>query len=88
MIVRIDTSFVKDAERIRDQRLLNRVANCINQVIGADSMNRITSAKKMIGETCYYRIRMGDYRIGLRVDRDTVFFIRILHRKEIYKYFP
>ena len=88
MIVQIDRSFVKDAERIKDQRLLNRIAYYINQVIDADSLDRIHSVKKMKGETNYYRIRIGDYRIGLRADRDSVIFIRVLHRKEIYKYFP
>jgi mRNA interferase RelE/StbE len=88
MIVRIDKSFLKDAERIKDQRLLNRIANCINQVIETDSLDRINSVKKLKGEACFYRIRLGDYRVGLRVDQDTVIFIRLLHRKEIYKYFP
>jgi mRNA interferase RelE/StbE len=88
MIVLIDKSFVKDAGRIKDQRLLNRIANCINQVIDTDSLDRINSIKRMKGETCYYRIRLGDYRVGLRVDGYTVIFIRALHRKEIYKYFP
>jgi mRNA interferase RelE/StbE len=88
MIVQIDKSFVKDAERIKDQRLLNRIATCINQVIGADSLDKINSVKKMKGETCFYRIRVGDYRVGFRVNGDTVIFIRVLLRKEIYKYFP
>ena len=88
MIVQIDKSFVKDTERIKDQRFLNRIANCIKQVIDTDSLDRINSVKRMKGETCYYRIRLGDYRVGLRVDEDTVIFIRVLHRKEIYKYFP
>ncbi len=88
MIVQIDKSFVKDVERIKDQRLLNRIANCINQVIHTDSLDKINSVKRMKGETCYYRIRLGDYRIGLRIVGDTLIFIRILHRKEIYKYFP
>jgi mRNA interferase RelE/StbE len=88
MIVQIDKSFVKDVERIKDQRLLNRIAICIDQLIDADSLDRINSVKRMKGETCYYRIRLGDFRVGLRVDGDTVFFLRVLHRKEIYKYFP
>jgi mRNA interferase RelE/StbE len=88
MIVQIDKSFVKDAERIKDQRLLNRIANCINQVIDTDSLERINAVKRMKGETSFYRIRLGDYRLGLRVEGDKVIFIRVLHRKEIYKYFP
>jgi hypothetical protein len=40
MIVKIDKGFVKDTERIKDQRLLNRIANCIKQVIIKNSPHR------------------------------------------------
>ncbi len=60
-------------------------------LILADSINRlvdIPNCRKMRGYKNYYRIRMGDYRIGLELDNDTVVFKRYLHRKDIYKYFP
>ncbi|WP_202218315.1 type II toxin-antitoxin system RelE/ParE family toxin [Okeania sp. KiyG1] len=44
--------------------------------------------KKLKGEEEYYRIRVGDYRLGIKVNDGIVFFVRILHRKEIYRYFP
>jgi len=36
----------------------------------------------------YYRIRLGDYRLGLILKSDTLVFVRLLHRKDLYKYFP
>lgn len=36
----------------------------------------------------YYRIRIGNYRIGFRKDKDQIIFSRVLHRKDIYKLFP
>jgi len=36
----------------------------------------------------YFRIRVGDYRLGFSFHNDTVTLIRFLHRKEIYRYFP
>ncbi len=42
----------------------------------------------MKGSRNYYRIRIGDYRAGIIVEGLTVEFIRFLHRKDIYKYFP
>jgi mRNA interferase RelE/StbE len=88
MIVLIDKSFSKDTGRIKDQHLLDRISNCIRQVMESDKLDKINSLKRMTGETCYYRIRLGYYRIGLRVNGDTVIFLRVLHRKEIYKFFP
>ena len=34
------------------------------------------------------RSRMGQYRIGFYYGNKTVELVRILHRKEIYRYFP
>jgi mRNA-degrading endonuclease RelE of RelBE toxin-antitoxin system len=35
-----------------------------------------------------YRIRIGDYRLGIIFDGETLIFERVLHRKGIYRYFP
>jgi mRNA interferase RelE/StbE len=42
----------------------------------------------MKGYSGYYKIRFGDYRVGLHIENDTVIFERVLHRKEIYRHFP
>jgi mRNA-degrading endonuclease RelE of RelBE toxin-antitoxin system len=34
------------------------------------------------------RFRVADYRIGFIFDGQTVIFFRVLHRKDIYRYFP
>ena len=88
MVVKIDKSFVKDVNRIKDQRLRNHIADCIDQMQKAESLSQIISLKKITGESSYYRIRLGDYRLGIRVSGNSVIFIRALHRKEIYRYFP
>ena len=44
--------------------------------------------KKLSGGGDYYRIRVGDYRTGIALEGETVAFVRCLHRKEIYRYFP
>lgn len=45
---------------------------------------------RLRGYKDYYRIRVGDYRIGLRLDLDRrlVEFRRVLHRSRIYRSFP
>jgi mRNA interferase RelE/StbE len=37
-----------------------------------------------------YKIRIGDYRIGLSIDKEKkeIICVRIAHRKDIYKLFP
>jgi mRNA interferase RelE/StbE len=43
---------------------------------------------KLRGFSFYYRIRLGYYRLGFKKSNGEVVFMRILPRKDIYKYFP
>ena len=42
----------------------------------------------MRGYAGRYRIRIGDYRIGIEVNEDVIEVMRVLHRREFYNYFP
>ena len=45
---------------------------------------------KMKGYKDKYKIRVGDYRVGLTIDKknQTMICQRVAHRREIYKIFP
>ncbi len=43
---------------------------------------------KLKGGKNFWRIKIGDYRVGIEVEGDTVILVRILRRKDIYRYFP
>ncbi|MBF0537765.1 MAG: type II toxin-antitoxin system RelE/ParE family toxin [Nitrospirae bacterium] len=43
---------------------------------------------KLKNQDSFYKIRVGDYRVGIFIDNDTVEFRRVLHRREIYRFFP
>lgn len=88
MKVRFRTSFKKDLKRIQDRALLAQVSNVIEGVKSADSVGNINNLLKLKGYREFYRIRIGNYRIGLRVAEGEVIFVRLLHRKEIYRFFP
>jgi mRNA interferase RelE/StbE len=45
-------------------------------------------AEKLQGYKNFYKIRFGHYCVGIHFENNTVTFERVLHRKEIYKYFP
>lgn len=80
--------FERDIEKIRMQSVKDDIANAIEQVEQADGMPAIVNLKKLKGFKTAYRIRIGDYRIGVFIDGDTVEFARVVHRKDIYKLFP
>jgi mRNA interferase RelE/StbE len=82
-------SFAKDLKRhANDRNLLARIQEIILEVEAASSISTINNLKKLKAEGSYFRIRTGNYRIGLSIDGDTVTFVRALHRSEMYRYFP
>lgn len=88
MKVAFKKSFLKELQKLRNKGLKNSIAESIIQVESAHSITQIRNIKKLTGFDNYYRIRIGDYRIGLKIDGDTVYFVVFEHRKDIYKKFP
>ena len=81
-------SFLRDLKRVKDTTIRNRVRETIESVEQAQSLEEISDLRKLKYGDRYYRIRMGDYRLGLALKHDTLVFVRFLHRKDLYKYFP
>ncbi len=88
MNVLIDKSFEKDVQLIHDSRLRIKLADVIDEIIVVKRIIDLKSIKKLKGDNISYRIRIGDYRIGLEYDDNCVKLIRFLHRKKIYKSSP
>jgi mRNA interferase RelE/StbE len=86
--VEFRASFAKDLEKIKNKKLTARVRQVIDRVERAQSLQEVENLKKLRGGDRYYRIRIGDYRIGLAVEGNTVTFVRFLHRSDVYRYFP
>ena len=88
MNVLIDTYFKKDTAKIIDKKLLNSIADCIEEIKELKKLSEITNCKKLKGGKNAYRIKVGDYRIGFIFEKQTIEFVRFLHRSEIYNRFP
>jgi len=89
MKVKFDKSFIKAIDKIKDASLLKRIESVIYKIEAVDSIDKLSNTKKLIGYTTYYRIKIGDYRIGLELINSTeVRLISVLHRKDIYNKFP
>lgn len=88
MKVAFRESFLRDLRAIKDQNALRRIRKVIDNVEQADKPADISNLKKLKGQGRYYRIRIGEHRVGLKIEADTVTFVRVLNRKEIYRYFP
>ena len=81
-------SFEKDIRKLKDTQVLAKVKVVILTVENATNLEEIPNLKKLTAKGSFYRIRIGDYRIGIIVTGDVVSFIRVLHRKDMYRSFP
>jgi len=88
MEVQFTNKFSRQLDKIKDRKLIDSVSEKVREVIQADELSQITHLKKLKGYKQFYRIRIGDYRIGLKIEKKTFIFSTIAHRKDIYKHFP
>jgi mRNA interferase RelE/StbE len=88
MEILFEKSFARDLKKIKEKHLRKQVQEVINQVASAASIREISNLRKLEGFEIYYRIRVGDHRIGIEISEGQVIFVRFLNRKDIYRYFP
>lgn len=82
------SSFAKDISAIKSKSLRHRTEELIELVEQAPNLAVIPNLKKLRYSGNYYRVRVAEYRTGLVLEGDVVTFVRCLHRKDIYRYFP
>ena len=88
MKVTFRQSFARDLKKVKDQAVLDRVRRAIEQVEGASTTQELRDLKKMSGAGNFYRIRVGDYRLGVVAEGGQVEFVRCLPRRDLYRFFP
>jgi mRNA interferase RelE/StbE len=86
--VEFRASFIKDLRKIKDTSIKRQVSGVISVVEHAKSLQEIENLKKLMGGKNYCRPRISDCRLGLILESDVLIFVRLLRRKEIYRYFP
>ncbi len=88
MNVLYEKSFLKDLKKRTDSILKKRVGSIITEIKRAEDKSELSNIEKLKGHDSAYKIRIGDYRMGLFIEENSIIFSRLLHRKEIYKKFP
>lgn len=89
MEVIFDKSFLKAIDKLTDKALKKKIEKVIIELEESDSLLKVKNIKKMEGFKSFYRIRVGDFRIGFELEKSTTIrLITIARRKDIYKIFP
>lgn len=82
-------TFIKDLKRLKSTVSFQQIKSLVFEEIPRfDALDEVANLKRLKGYETAYRIRVGDYRIGFLLEGDTIIFQRVLHRREIYRYFP
>lgn len=91
MEVVIAKSFLKDL-KTKPKYVVQAVEQLIDQLESSAKLEKSgVDYTKMAGQKRgehYYRIRLGEWRVGVEYIHPKIIVIRILARGEIYKYFP
>ena len=89
MKVTFTNKYEKQFDRLSDAKLRKQVIAAVKSIIDAQRIEDIPSIKKLKGFTNAYRVRSGQYRIGLIRETDgTILIAAIDTRKDSYRAFP
>ncbi|TRU32836.1 MAG: type II toxin-antitoxin system RelE/ParE family toxin [Microcystis aeruginosa Ma_MB_F_20061100_S20D] len=74
MKIQFVAKFSKDLRKIKDRKLLSEIKTIVNECKLAQTLDNITNLKKLKGYQGFYRIKIGDYRIGVAIINDELIF--------------
>jgi mRNA interferase RelE/StbE len=80
--------FLKELSKIPSKTRMRMEKFVFEELPKADSIVELRKVEQLKGYTSYHKIRFGSYRIGLKLENETVILERALHRKDIYRFFP
>ena len=72
MNVEYAKSFLKDVKRLNDRKVKQRLEASLILFESVSDLHEISGIKAMSGNSGYYRIRIGQYRLGLKHMQDGI----------------
>ncbi len=94
MVLKFEKKFYRDLNKINDNELVAKIIpKIILNVKYAGNISEINNLKQLEKYSVRYRIKIKitdkrTYRIGVIIRGSAVWFVRLQHRKNIYKKFP
>ncbi len=88
MTVKVHKKFLKDLKKIPASQREKIEQFVFEESEFFDKAHLPVKIEKLRGYRTFYKVRFGNYRVGLRIEGNILTFERVLHRKEIYRFFP
>ncbi len=82
------TSFLRDIKKIRNKTIAQAIEDVILLTSVCKTTAEIPNLKKLKGHKTAFRIRIDNYRIGLFIENETLYFAAFDHRSHLYRRFP
>jgi len=82
-------TFLKDMKKLKNRPAYDRVFQlAFYDLPKSEALQDLAGLRPMKGYPNRYRIRIGNYRVGIESSGNKVELIRVLHRRDVYRYFP
>ena len=88
MQVEFTPRFSRDMRQVRSTVVRHQVIEKIRELEAANNLFDVAGVSRLTSAGRFYRIRIGNYRMGLSTESDIVILERFLPRDQIYRYFP
>lgn len=89
MEIQYRQSFLKDLKKLKKQLIYQRIYQlAFTTLPEISSLEELSDIVAIKGASNRYRIRIGNYRVGIAVNGNRIEMMRVLHRREFYRYFP
>lgn len=83
-------TFLKELKKLPKDIRIKAEHLCFDVLPEIENLADIRGLEKLVGYENFYKVRFGDYRIGIEIDIQSriIECCRAMHRKEIYRYYP
>ncbi len=82
-------TFLKDLSKVFPDKRRKQIEKFVFvELPGLSSIESAGNIEQMTGFKNYYKVRFGDFRVGMNKNDNTIEVLRVLNRKAIYKHFP
>ncbi|MGZ8162900.1 MAG: type II toxin-antitoxin system RelE family toxin [Methylobacter sp.] len=88
MKVKYSKKFLKQLAAVPSD-IRSKIENFVfEELVSTSSIYEMGKVEKMKGYDGFYKVRFGNYRLGLVIENEIVAVKTVMHRREIYKFFP
>ncbi len=88
MNVEFRNSFLKDIKKVKQASIKSLIESVISECEQAETINNINHCEPLQSRGKYFKIKHGQYRFGVHIDKGTIEFLKFGTRQNFYNDFP